>query len=59
MIIHLQIYFVQAEKEIEEDEILSLPSWVRVNVLDPSKNSHTIWNMFDPDSEYVFKIRAM
>uniref|UniRef100_A0A1I8AYI8 Protein-tyrosine-phosphatase n=1 Tax=Meloidogyne hapla TaxID=6305 RepID=A0A1I8AYI8_MELHA len=53
-----EIYFIPAEKEIEEDEILSLPRWTRVNVLDSSKNSHMIWNMFEPDSEYVFKIRA-
>uniref|UniRef100_A0A915MVF1 Uncharacterized protein n=1 Tax=Meloidogyne javanica TaxID=6303 RepID=A0A915MVF1_MELJA len=54
-----EIYFVPAEKEIEEDELLSIPSWTRVNVVDPSKNSHMIWNMFEPDSEYVFKIRAL
>lgn len=48
-----------AEKEIEEDELLSIPSWARVNVVDPSKNSYMIWNMFEPDSEYVFKIRAL
>jgi hypothetical protein len=54
-----QIYFVPAEKRIEEDELLSLPKWTRVEVPDPGKNSHMIWNQLEPDTEYVFKIRAL
>jgi len=54
-----EIYFVPAEKRIEEDEQLSLPKWTKVDVADPSRNSHMIWNQLEPDTEYVFKIRAL
>uniref|UniRef100_A0A914HSM9 Uncharacterized protein n=1 Tax=Globodera rostochiensis TaxID=31243 RepID=A0A914HSM9_GLORO len=54
-----EIYYVPAEKKIEEDEQLSLPKWSRVDVPDASKTSHIIWNALEPDTEYVFKIRAL
>uniref|UniRef100_A0A183CPQ6 Protein-tyrosine-phosphatase n=1 Tax=Globodera pallida TaxID=36090 RepID=A0A183CPQ6_GLOPA len=54
-----EIYYVPAEKKIEEDEQLSLPKWSRVDVPDASKSSHIIWNALEPDTEYVFKIRAL
>uniref|UniRef100_A0A915EU82 Uncharacterized protein n=1 Tax=Ditylenchus dipsaci TaxID=166011 RepID=A0A915EU82_9BILA len=54
-----EIFYIAADKQIEEDELLSLPKWNKVNVADPDSVSHTILNELKPDTEYVFKIRAI
>ncbi|KAI1721109.1 fibronectin type III domain-containing protein [Ditylenchus destructor] len=54
-----EIFYVPADKPIEEDELLSLPKWTKVSVSDPYATSHRIFNELKPDTEYVFKIRAV
>uniref|UniRef100_A0A1I7ST69 Ig-like domain-containing protein n=1 Tax=Bursaphelenchus xylophilus TaxID=6326 RepID=A0A1I7ST69_BURXY len=54
-----EIFYVPANKEIEIDEFDSLPKWTKISVEDGDATSHVLKNELQPDTEYVFKIRAI
>lgn len=54
-----ELYFIEADKEIDEDDIISLPNFEKIAIDDPSQLKYKLLNMLKPDTEYVFKIRAI
>lgn len=54
-----ELYYVPANKEIEIDEFDSLPKWNKVSIDDGEATSHVLKNALEPNTEYVFKIRAI
>jgi hypothetical protein len=54
-----ELYYVLANKEIEVDEFESLSKWTKVQVDDGDSTSHVYRNELEPNTEYVFKIRAI
>uniref|UniRef100_A0A183G3Q2 Protein-tyrosine-phosphatase n=1 Tax=Heligmosomoides polygyrus TaxID=6339 RepID=A0A183G3Q2_HELPZ len=53
-----EIYYVPGEKSVDADDLI-LSDWSRIVVDDPSRLSHKIQNLLQPDTDYVFKIRAI
>ncbi|KAI6201744.1 hypothetical protein M3Y96_00874900 [Aphelenchoides besseyi] len=54
-----ELYYVPANKEIEVDEFDSLPKWVKIPIDSGDATSHVLRNELEPNTEYVFKIRAI
>ncbi|CAD5215684.1 unnamed protein product [Bursaphelenchus okinawaensis] len=54
-----EIFYVPANKEIEIDEFDSLPKWTKLSVDDGNAESYVLNDGLQPDTEYVFKIRAI
>uniref|UniRef100_A0A158QMD6 Fibronectin type-III domain-containing protein n=1 Tax=Haemonchus placei TaxID=6290 RepID=A0A158QMD6_HAEPC len=53
-----EIYYVPGDKSVDADDLVLSDWWVIV-IDDPSKLSHKIQNLLQPDTDYVFKIRAI
>uniref|UniRef100_A0A1I7U3G2 Ig-like domain-containing protein n=1 Tax=Caenorhabditis tropicalis TaxID=1561998 RepID=A0A1I7U3G2_9PELO len=54
-----EIYYVRGDKSVEEDDSAGLNDWIKISIDDPSKLSHKIQNLLLPDTDYVFKMRAI
>lgn len=54
-----EIYYVRGDKSVEEDDSQGLSDWVKISIDDPQKLSHKIQNLLLPDTDYVFKMRAI
>jgi hypothetical protein len=54
-----ELYYIPANKEIEIDEFDSLHHWTKVPIDSGASVSHVLQNQLDPNTEYVFKIRAI
>lgn len=54
-----ELYYIEGDKEIEEDDIESLPKFKKIEINDPEQLSTKIDGLLEPDTEYVFKIRAI
>lgn len=54
-----ELYYIPADKKIFENEFVNLPKWAKVEVSDPNKLSHILAHVLAPDTEYVFKVRAL
>ncbi|PAV92698.1 hypothetical protein WR25_03416 [Diploscapter pachys] len=54
-----EIYYIQGDKSIDVDDRISLSEWTKISITDPDKLSHKIQNLLLPDTDYVFKIRAI
>uniref|UniRef100_A0A0R3PSV6 protein-tyrosine-phosphatase n=1 Tax=Angiostrongylus costaricensis TaxID=334426 RepID=A0A0R3PSV6_ANGCS len=55
-----EIYYVPGDKSVHADMVLS--EWLAALLIaidDPTKLSHKIQNLLQPDTDYVFKIRAI
>ncbi|VDL79232.1 unnamed protein product, partial [Nippostrongylus brasiliensis] len=53
-----EIYYVPGEKSVDADDQI-LGDWSKIVIDDPSRLSHKIQNLLQPDTDYVFKIRAI
>ncbi|KJH47474.1 fibronectin type III domain protein [Dictyocaulus viviparus] len=53
-----EIYYVPGDKSVHADDMV-LSDWSKIAIDDPSKLSHKIQNLLQPDTDYVFKIRAI
>uniref|UniRef100_A0AC35F5C1 Uncharacterized protein n=1 Tax=Panagrolaimus sp. PS1159 TaxID=55785 RepID=A0AC35F5C1_9BILA len=54
-----ELYFIEADKEIDEDDIISLPNFEKIAIDDPAQLKYKLIDMLKADTEYVFKIRAI
>ncbi|GMT19005.1 hypothetical protein PFISCL1PPCAC_10302, partial [Pristionchus fissidentatus] len=54
-----EIYYVPGDKSIDVDDAVSLSDWTKITVPDPSQLKHRINNLLTPNTDYVFKIRAI
>ncbi|KAK6743874.1 hypothetical protein RB195_010896 [Necator americanus] len=53
-----EIYYVPGDKSVDaDDQVLS--DWSKIVIDDPNKLTHRIQNLLQPDTDYVFKIRAI
>ena len=48
-----------ANKEIERDEFESLPKWTKLAIDDGAATTYALRDALAPNTEYVFKIRAL
>uniref|UniRef100_A0A1I7XGK7 Down syndrome cell adhesion molecule-like protein Dscam2 n=1 Tax=Heterorhabditis bacteriophora TaxID=37862 RepID=A0A1I7XGK7_HETBA len=56
--VEYEIYYVPGDKSVHVDDSV-LSDWVKIVIDDPTKLSHKIQNLLLPDTDYVFKIRAI
>ncbi|KAF8358236.1 dig-1, partial [Pristionchus pacificus] len=54
-----EIYYIPGDKSIDVDDAVSLSDWTKITVPDPSQLKHRINNLLTPNTDYVFKIRAI
>ncbi|CAJ0581112.1 unnamed protein product, partial [Mesorhabditis spiculigera] len=53
-----EIFYVPGDKSVDADEQAS-SDWFKISIDDPDKLAHAINNLLNPDTDYVFKIRAV
>ncbi|EPB66031.1 fibronectin type III domain protein, partial [Ancylostoma ceylanicum] len=53
-----EIYYVPGYKSVDADDLV-LSDWSKIVIDDPTRLSHRIQNLLQPDTDYVFKIRAI
>ncbi|CAD6185909.1 unnamed protein product [Caenorhabditis auriculariae] len=54
-----EIFYILGNKSIDVDDSVSITDWSKITIDDPSKLSYKIQNLLLPDTDYVFKMRAI
>uniref|UniRef100_A0A915BJG8 VWFA domain-containing protein n=1 Tax=Parascaris univalens TaxID=6257 RepID=A0A915BJG8_PARUN len=56
-----ELYYIKADVKIWEDDLASIGDWNKIPIFEADEENliYHIDNLLDPDTEYVFKIRAI